>query len=686
MDDLDRTSDAKNLRRAWRWIKSNPEATYKSYCRDLYTAYAVADEAALDDLRDRLRRAVYEPSHASKVYFPKASGILRPYSILTVEDQIVYQSLVNVVAEKLYPRIRKRYLTEVFGHLYAGKRSAFFYRKWSNGYAKLNKACRKAFDEGFVHGASFDLTACYDSLDHGVLRHFLREIGCDNEFTGRLTELLSRWTATTHRIYHNHGIPQGPLASGLLSEVVLRHFDDHRGSARQVRYVRYVDDIRLYAKSPTELRRMLVRLDTLSKDIGLFPQSSKVRIHKIKDIEDELKSLSNPPEPVLTPRSVNQERLRKRIVELSRRFRVEDATRFKYLLACAEPSAKLNDRMWRIYENHPEMYGNILRYFRRYLRLPRRVAERLLKEIESKPLYQAVHAEMVATAEGRLDERAQRALEWIVKKQWRPRALTPDLLVALGRIAIRHGLLTFAQTRYAVRSLPDWWPRSQLIAALTPDFVGEASVERLLNEGMRDDEEDDVCMQAACTAERLGVRVLPPSRNLNRRAAIVAREYGHIQRASGRVCGIDHAMTKLLGQTVSGIKWKTLFGRRYRHAERQAVSCRAFADTNITAFVPALDVFNDLLLDGLYQLDRSLGTYVLGSIGSVMSSSRLQSNYPRIYALAKTIHDKRLESELAHAVVRKTGKPTGRIRYSYLKTAKQLLRWAMPEIRAVSNG
>jgi hypothetical protein len=39
---------------------------------------------------------------------------------------------------------------------------------------------------------------------------------------------------------------------------------------------------------------MLIRLDELSKDIGLFPQSSKVHIHRIKDVDEELKSISNP--------------------------------------------------------------------------------------------------------------------------------------------------------------------------------------------------------------------------------------------------------------------------------------------------------------------------------------------------------------------------------------------------------
>lgn len=681
MTDIDEAYDLANLQRAWRWVKSNPEAAYKTYCRDLYTAYAVADASALVDLRDRLRRGVYQPSHSSKVYFPKPSGILRPYSILTVEDQIVYQSLVSVVADKLARRVRHRYLKEVFGHLYAGKASPFFYRKWDYCYSGFNDACRKAFADGYVYNASFDLTACYDSLDHAVLRHFLRAIGCSPDLIGQLTNCLSRWTATDHRIYHNHGIPQGPLASGLLAEVVLQHFDDHRGSPRRVRYMRYVDDIRLYAKSSDILRRMLIRLDELSKDIGLFPQSSKVHIHRVKDIEEELKSISNPPEPVLKPKVVDQERLYKRIAELTPRYRVANATRFKYLLACAEPSAKLNERLWKIYEHYPEFYRNVFRYLRGYRRLPPKVAERLLREIEQPPLYHAVHCEMVETAEGRLSEHLQTRLDRVAKRLWQPRSLAPDLLVAVGRTAIRRGLLTFAQTRYAVARVTDWWARAQLVGVLTDAFIGSPSLEALLNEVVRNDGEDDVCMMAAVAMNAKGVSVRPPAREIRRRAALILREYGHLRRLTGTVCGVEHMIRHLLGGMVTGINWKSFFGARHRHAERQAVSCRALSDTNVTAFVPALDVFNDLLLDSLYRNDPSLGNYGLGSIGSVLGSTRLQAAYPRIHALVNDIHAKRLESELAHPVVKKTGKPTGRIRYNYLRKAKGLLRTAIVELK-----
>ena len=185
---LDQLRHPDNLRLAWRWLRSNPDASYKSYFRPLYQRFAVAEEALLGDLADRLKRGIYAPEPACKIFFPKASGILRPYSLLSVEDQIVYQAAANLIAEKLLPRVRQRYFKQVFGHLYAGRTSVWFYRKWSDGYKAFNDATRQAFNDGLAYTASFDLTACYDSLDHGVLGHFLKKLGFDPEFCAKLSE------------------------------------------------------------------------------------------------------------------------------------------------------------------------------------------------------------------------------------------------------------------------------------------------------------------------------------------------------------------------------------------------------------------------------------------------------------------------------------------------------------------
>ena len=107
---------------------------------------------------------------------------------------------------------------------------------------------------------------------------------------------------------------------------------------------------------------------------------------------------------------------------------------------------------------------------------------------------------------------------------------------------------------------------------------------------------------------------------------------------------------------------------------------RALADTNVTAFVNASDVFNDRLLSCLYGHDATLGTYTLGQIGSVLSSVRLRTRYPAVSQLCNGIHNERLKSSLSHPTVKTTGRPTSRIPYRYVHTAKRLYSRAISEL------
>jgi hypothetical protein len=179
-----------NLARAYRWLQSNPDATYKSYFRDGYTAYAEASELHLRRLRRDVAHGAFEASHATKVYLPKPSGLLRPYSLLTVDDQIVYQACANIIADKLKPIVKSRYNKNVFGHLYAGKTSKFFYYKWQDGYRAYSHQVTRLVDSGFRWIANFDLTAFYDSIDHKVLKASLSHLKIDVELSVFLIDCL----------------------------------------------------------------------------------------------------------------------------------------------------------------------------------------------------------------------------------------------------------------------------------------------------------------------------------------------------------------------------------------------------------------------------------------------------------------------------------------------------------------
>jgi len=676
-------SRLENLQRAWQWIRSNPDRTYKSHFRELYSAYATADGALLKHLKSRLDRSIFEPSDACKLFLPKPSGILRPYTLLGIEDQIVYQAMANVVAERLYPRVRRKYNRQVFGHQYAGTSSLWFYRRWTDGYKAFNKAAETVFASGYVWTASFDLTAFYDSIDHNVLQHMLRDIGLDNDFCTELTRLLNKWTATSTQIYHHHGIPQGPLSSGLISEAVLKHFDENFRTRFDVKYFRYVDDIRLFAKSEDHLRHALVSLDRLSKDVGLFPQSGKIDIHRVTDIRDELKSVSSPVETVLNGPVPDQPGIRRRLAELALRedgYRVTDSTRFKFLLAKADPSLRVLDRLWHVFEHAPHYYPQISAYLQKFRALPDKHGDRLLRHILTQDLYPAIRASLVTAADDRLSATRTKRLRSLLKKLWAPRTSAPELTAALWNALHHLSHLTERQSDYALLYSRTPWLRTRLHFGMPWFEIAKGRRDRLLNASMRSNDAD-VSLAAAWLAALVDCEIRKPIRDIHPLAKIVLRESGKLRRADTKVCGIRQALQEMTGIDFA-VNWRKFFGKNYRHAESKIVACKGYFKTNPTAWVSMLDVFNDLLVDDLFKRDGSMGVRTLGKFGDVIGRKAFKTKFPNTHTLVDEVHKKRGEGELSHAVVHATKAKTGRIPFKWLKTGRRHMIAALAEIKA----
>lgn len=670
-----------NLQRAWRWIRSNPDRAYKSHFRELYSAYATCDDALLRHLKDRLDRGIFEPSDACKLFLPKSSGILRPYTLLGIEDQIVYQAMANIVAERLYPCVRGKYNRQVFGHQYAGASSLWFYRRWTDGYKAFNKAAEAVYASGYVWTASFDLTAFYDSIDHNVLRHMLKEIGLDRDFCMELTRLLNKWTATTTQIYHDHGIPQGPLSSGLISESVLKHFDENFRTRFDVKYFRYVDDIRLFAKSEDHLRHALVSLDRLSKDVGLFPQSGKIDIHRVTDIRDELKSVSSPVETVLTGPVPDQPGIRRRLAELAPRedgYRVTDSTRFKFLLAKADPSLRVLDRLWRVFEHAPHYYPQLSTYLQKFPALPDKHGDRLLRQIQTQDLYPVIRASLVTAADDRLSATRTKRLRTSLKKLWAPRTSTPELTAALWNALHRLSHLTERQADYALLYSRTPWLRTRLHFGMPWFEIAAGRRERLLNASIRS-KDADVALAAAWLAALLDCEIRKPIRDLHPLAKIVLRENGKLRRIDAKVCGIRQAALEMTGVDIA-VNWRKLFAKNYRHAESKIIACRGYFKTDPTAWVSMLDVFNDLFVDDLFKRDGTIGARNLGNFGGVLGNRAFMDKFPKTYAYVHAVHTKRSECDLAHPIVKATKAPTGRIPFKWLKTGRKLMIAAFGEI------
>jgi hypothetical protein len=673
-----------NLQRSWLWTRTNSDRTYKRYFRDLYRAFALIDEEGLGRIRNQVLAGAYEPTHPTKLFFPKPSGIQRPFTLLTVDDQLLYQALTNLIAERLAARVSHRYNKVVFGNLYAGRNSDYFFRDWRISYKAFTRAMRVSFAQGYKYTASFDLTACYDSIDHAVLCHFLKQLRFDQEYCDLLCRLLKYWTETSGSrkpVYHGHGIPQGPPPSGLLAEVVLKYFDE-ADKPKEVRYFRYVDDIRLFAKTEQALRQELVKLDVRSKEIGLFPQSSKIDIHRVKRIEDEFKGISHPSEPSAFSGS-SPAVIRRRVLQLTRRYFVSDTTRFKYVLGSASPSAALGLRLLRVLERQPHLYDPIFRYLAKFDLLSRALSRAITVLLTSYELYPAFTAGLIRCAQDNCHSSVRDRLYSSCRRRLSGTKSTtdPELRAVAAGLLIAHGKATWPVTKFHAQWRRSWWVRAYILPLIDESVVGPPSLTYIVNVLARDPV-SDVSLVAA---ERLitgKLHIARPMTDINEAAQLALRRAGRIARAGNRTCPVRRAATVVLGVPVKDIQWRSFLPKKtYRALIPRMAVWRAYASSDPTAWVSLSDTVNDILVDVLFAHDPSVGKYALGNLGGVLSpSSKFAAKYPRFYAAAELLHKLRLRADLVHPITKSTKQSTRRIRFQELRQPQRVLAQGWQEL------
>jgi hypothetical protein len=383
-----------NLHLAWQRISTGTNQQYKRYFRDLYNAYAIALDDNLGDLRSRLNGGSFKPGETQRLYLPKPTGLLRPITLLTVEDQIVLQAIANLVARRIQPRRKSVQMQYVFSNILQTPNSIFFVRDWRGTYRAFQKRIESHFRAGLRWVADFDLAAFYDTISHELL---LRTAYPRLVTTPEVTHVLgwfASWASGAGRSTLNHGIPQGPLASDLLAECFLFPVDSRL--AKSSVYVRYVDDIRLFGKSAEEVRRAVIALELLCRERGLIPQVGKFALHRATSVREALgmlPSITSPHEPETGPRLSTSDAVRLFRTSLDGRpQRIRDKTRARFVLYRAGPSPRLLKYALRLLPRHPEHVDAFVHFLSQYT-ANKRIA-RLVLEVHKMTPYEYVQGEM----------------------------------------------------------------------------------------------------------------------------------------------------------------------------------------------------------------------------------------------------------------------------------------------------
>jgi group II intron reverse transcriptase/maturase len=208
-----------------------------------------------ETIESKLLEGRYKPAAVRAVEIPKPNGGIRTLGIPTVTDRIIQQAILQV-------------LTPVFDPDFS--ESSYGFRPKRSAHDAVRAA--QEYVKGGKHWVvDIDLKSSFDQVDHDRLMRFVGRKVRDKRLLkligGYLRAPMSRADGSRHA--RRKGTPQGGPLSPLLANIYLDPLDEEL-EKRGVAFVRYADDIAIFASSERAAQRILKGvIEWLKKILGL---------------------------------------------------------------------------------------------------------------------------------------------------------------------------------------------------------------------------------------------------------------------------------------------------------------------------------------------------------------------------------------------------------------------------------
>jgi hypothetical protein len=226
----------------------------------------------LSDLAEEIRSG-YTPQPATRCWYPKPRGLMRPGSLLCTEDEVVFNFLLGRCLAGLRTQLLAYQGEPDAAYLLADRADDPRWLKSSYvSWKGFRNRSKQKLDDGFAYMLSADITAFYDNIDLRTLSSDVRNATGLVAEAVLLNDCLDVWAGPRRK-----GIPQGYSASDLLAKLYLNSIDlslVHAGHA----HLRYVDDYRVFVRSRRDGRIAILTLIESLHNRGLSVQSAKTRI------------------------------------------------------------------------------------------------------------------------------------------------------------------------------------------------------------------------------------------------------------------------------------------------------------------------------------------------------------------------------------------------------------------------
>ena len=192
-------------------------------------------------LQESLLTGSYRPEAVRRVEIPKPQGGVRKLGIPTVIDRMVQQAIGHEL-EKEYDATFSE--------------SSYGFRRGRSAHDALDKATEH-LNKGLTYIVEIDLEKFFDRVNHDKLMYLLSKRIIDK----RVLRLIRRYLESSVmengiKVRNEEGTPQGGPLSPILSNIMLDELDKEL-EARGHKFVRYADDISIFAGSQRAAERIL---------------------------------------------------------------------------------------------------------------------------------------------------------------------------------------------------------------------------------------------------------------------------------------------------------------------------------------------------------------------------------------------------------------------------------------------
>lgn len=247
-----------NLNKAFKQVKKN---------KGSHGVDGMEVEHLLQHLKDNgeaLRKSIldgrYRPQPVRRVEIPKDTGQKRQLGIPTVVDRMVQQSIQQVLSELYEPTFSE---------------TSYGFRPRRSAHDALKK-CKEYANEGYTYVVDMDLEKFFDTVSQSKMIEILSRTIKD----GRVISLVHKYLragAVVEKKYEptTEGLAQGGNLSPLCSNVMLNELDKEL-ERRGIRFVRYADDIVLFAKTKRSANRILEKI------LPFIEKKLKLRVNREK--------------------------------------------------------------------------------------------------------------------------------------------------------------------------------------------------------------------------------------------------------------------------------------------------------------------------------------------------------------------------------------------------------------------